>query len=166
MKTLLNRIASLSLVLALLVVLLPAAYAIKIEFHSFKNTQQEKLYLQLIAELRCVKCQNQNLAESNAELAKDMRDKTYEMVINGGSRADVVDYMTARYGDFVLYRPPFKAKTLILWLAPPLFLFISLFFLFKLIRNQKKEEPEILSDTDRESVRELLNSNPTSQKDK
>jgi len=134
------------------------SYAVKIEFHTFENKQQEKLYLQLIAELRCVKCQNQNLAESNAELAMDMREKAYEMVVKGGSRDDVVKYMTARYGDFVLYNPPFKAKTLLLWLGPPVFLLLSLFLLFKLIRNQKNEPAETLSETERESVRELLNS--------
>jgi len=91
------------------------AYAVQIEFHTFENPQRERLYLDLIAELRCVKCQNQNLAESDAELAKDMRDKTYEMITKGKSRDDVVNYMTARYGDFVLYKPPFKTKTFLLW---------------------------------------------------
>ena len=138
------------------VLILNASYAVKIEFHSFENKQQEQLYLQLIAELRCVKCQNQNLAESNAELARDMRDKSYEMVIKGASREDVVNYMTARYGDFVLYNPPFKVKTLLLWIGPPIFLFLSLFMLFKLIRNQKNQPTETLSDTDRDAVRELL----------
>lgn len=135
------------------------SYAVKIEFHSFESRTQEKLYQQLIAELRCVKCQNQNLAESNAELASDMREKTYEMIIKGGSRDDVVKYMTDRYGDFVLYKPPFKAQTLLLWIGPPIFLFISLFLLFKLIRNQKNQPTESLSDAERDSVRELLTSN-------
>ena len=134
------------------------AHAVKIEFHTFENKQQEELYLQLIAELRCVKCQNQNLAESNAELAMDMRDKAYEMIIKGGSRQDVVKYMTDRYGDFVLYKPPFKTKTLMLWVGPAIFLIISLFFLLKLIKKQQKESLETLSEADRDSVRELLNS--------
>ena len=81
-----------------------ALYAVKIEFHSFETKHKKSLYLQLIAELRCVKCQNQNLAESNAELARDMRDKAYELIIKGGTRGDVVKYMTDRYGDFVLYK--------------------------------------------------------------
>ena len=134
------------------------AQAVKIEFHTFENKQQEELYLQLIAELRCVKCQNQNLAESNAELALDMREKAYEMIAKGGSRQDVVTYMTDRYGDFVLYKPPFIAKTLMLWIGPAIFLILSLFFLLRLIKKQQKEPIEILSDTDRDSVRELLKS--------
>ncbi len=138
--------------------------AVQIEFHSFENVQREKLYLDLIAELRCVKCQNQNLAESNAELARDMRDKTYTMIVEGKSREDVVNYMTARYGDFVLYKPPFKSKTLLLWAGPPLLLLLSMFLLLKIVRNQSKQQPEKLSDAERESVRSILKSNSSSEK--
>ncbi len=145
--------------LLFLVLGMTALYAVKIEFHNFENKAQEKLYLQLIAELRCVKCQNQNLAESNAELAKDMREKAYELIIKGGSRDDVISYMTARYGDFVLYKPPFKIQTLLLWVGPPIFLLLSLLMLFRLIRNQKNQPVEKLSETDRDSVRDLLTSN-------
>lgn len=133
-----------------------AAHAVKIEFHEFENKQQEQLYLHLIAELRCVKCQNQNLAESNAELAADMREKAYEMVINGKTRQDVVKYMTDRYGDFVLYKPPFKAKTYLLWIGPPILLFFGLFLLIRRIRAQQEQPSEALSDEQRESMRELL----------
>lgn len=147
------------IILTLLVAaIMPATNAVKIEFRSFETPEQEKVYLQLIAELRCVKCQNQNLAESNAELAKDMRDKAYELISNGGSREDVVKYMTDRYGDFVLYRPPFKISTLLLWIGPPVFLLLSLLLLFRLIRNQKNEAVDELSDSDREAVRGLLKS--------
>lgn len=138
--------------------------AIQIEFHSFENSQQERLYLDLIAELRCVKCQNQNLAESNAELATDMREKTYEMVVEGKNREDVVNYMTARYGDFVLYKPPFKSKTLLLWVAPFIFLFFSFFLLLKFVRKQSQQEAKQLSKAERETVRSALNSKPSSEK--
>ncbi len=148
--------------LTVFALLVSVSFAVQIEFHKFESKQQEQLYLQLIAELRCVKCQNQNLAESNAELAKDMREKSYDMVIKGASRQDVLDYMTARYGDFVLYKPPFKAKTLLLWIGPPVFLFLSFFMLFKLIKNQNNQPNELLSDADRDAVRELL----TSKKEK
>lgn len=138
--------------------------AVQIEFHTFENAQRERLYLDLIAELRCVKCQNQNLAESNAELARDMREKTYEMIVEGKSRGDVVGYMTARYGDFVLYKPPFKSKTLLLWIGPPVLLFLSMFFLLRIVRNQSKQKTQQLSDAERESVRNTLNSNSSSEK--
>lgn len=143
-------------------VLVPAS-AVQIEFHKFENQKQEQLYLDLVAELRCVKCQNQNLAESNAELARDMRDKAYEMVIQGKSRSNVVDYMTARYGDFVLYKPPFKSKTYLLWIGPPILLFFSIYLLMRLIRNQTAEKKDQLSESDRESVRAALKSNSKNQ---
>lgn len=133
-------------------------FAVQIEFHTFDDPQTEKLYLDLIAELRCVKCQNQNLAESEAEIAKDMRAKTYDLVIAGKSREDVVNYMTARYGDFVLYKPPLKFKTLFLWMGPPLLLFFSLFIIVKYLKNQSKVAVDELSDSDLESVRNLLKS--------
>jgi len=138
--------------------------AVQIEFHSFENPQRERLYLDLIAELRCVKCQNQNLAESNAELASDMREKTYQMVVEGKSREDVVSYMTARYGDFVLYKPPFKAKTLLLWIGPPLLLLFSLFFVLKVIRNQNNQTVEIITEDDLDSVRHMLKSESNREK--
>lgn len=138
--------------------------AVQIEFHSFENPARERLYLDLIAELRCVKCQNQNLAESNAELARDMREKTYQMVVEGKSRDDVVSYMTARYGDFVLYKPPFKAKTLLLWVGPPLLLILSLFLLLKVVRNQNKSSTGALSEADLDSVRSVLKSKSDREK--
>ena len=138
--------------------LITISNAVQIEFHSFENPTRERLYLDLIAELRCVKCQNQNLAESNAELAKDMREKTYQMVVEGKNRDDVVSYMTARYGDFVLYKPPFKAKTLLLWIGPPLLLILSLFLLLKVVRNQNKTSTKALSEADLDSVRNVLKS--------
>lgn len=142
--------------------LMTSAMAVKIEFHSFENKQQENLYQQLIAELRCVKCQNQNLAESNADLATDMREKTYEMVINGKTREDVVNYMTARYGDFVLYKPPFKTSTLLLWIGPPVLLILSLIVLIRRIRAQKLQATDVvLNDDERQKMRELLNDKKT-----
>jgi cytochrome c-type biogenesis protein CcmH len=76
----------------------------------------------LAAELRCLVCQNQSLADSHAELALDLKQQVREQLRAGRSEAQVVDYMTSRYGDFVLYRPPFKATTFLLWLGPALLL--------------------------------------------
>ncbi len=152
------------LIIPIILVSTFSTYSVQIEFHSFENPQRERLYLDLIAELRCVKCQNQNLAESNAELARDMREKTYQMVIAGKSREDVVNYMTARYGDFVLYKPPFKAKTLLLWIGPPLLLLLSIFFILKMIRNQNDQQTETITDDDLESVRNLLKSSSDREK--
>ncbi len=155
-----SQFFSRSFFIVLLLLIAGSSYAVKIEFHDFANKEQEQLYLQLIAELRCVKCQNQNLAESNAELAKDMRDKAYAMVIKGATRDDVIKYMTDRYGDFVLYKPPFKMKTVLLWFGPALLLLFSLYYLLKRIRQQEQQPAvDALSDEQRRKMRELLNEN-------
>lgn len=89
-----------------------------IEAYPFKSVQMEADYHQLIDELRCLVCQNQNLSGSNADLAKDLRRQTYQLLMQGNTPDQVADYMVARYGDFVLYRPPLQSNTLLLWLGP------------------------------------------------
>lgn len=91
----------------------------------FDNETQRRLYLELTAELRCPQCQNQNIADSNAVVAVDMRQKTYDMIMQGDSRDQVLDYMINRYGNFVHYQPPVNRYTLLLWLAP-LFMLVAL----------------------------------------
>ena len=85
----------------------------------FSDPDDAARYRRLILELRCLVCQNQNLADSNAALARDMRGVVARMVREGKPDRAVVDFMTARYGDFVLYRPPFRPSTWALWLGPP-----------------------------------------------
>lgn len=84
----------------------------------FESAEQQQLYRQLTAELRCPKCQNQNIADSNAVVAVDMRNKTLELVRQGQSHDEVIDYMKQRYGDFVHYQPPVQLSTIWLWLLP------------------------------------------------
>lgn len=125
---------------------------------TFSSVESEENYNTLVDELRCLVCQNQTIGGSDADLAKDLRAKVYEMVESGKSRGDVIDYMVARYGDFVLYRPAFKLKTLLLWLGPILFLFLALWLVVRWVRSQassKSSEPS-LSDAQREQVREML----------
>lgn len=94
-----------------------------IETYPFDTPQQEAMYTDLVSELRCVVCQNQNLADSNAKLAKDLRAQIHQLLVNDKvDKQSVIDYMVARYGDFVLYKPPFALNTLLLWFAPLLFL--------------------------------------------
>lgn len=112
----------------------------KIELHQFENNQQQQLYKKLSEQLRCLVCQNQNLADSNAELAKDMRKKTYQMVVENQSEQQILDYWVERYGDFVLYNPPFKAQTLILWLGPFVFLLLAIFIAYRLVKASKQKE--------------------------
>jgi cytochrome c-type biogenesis protein CcmH len=81
-------------------------------------------------------CQNQNLADSDADLAKDLRDKVYEMIKTGSSDAQIVDYMVDRYGDFVLYRPPVNLSTIFLWLGPFIILLACLWILIRIARRR------------------------------
>jgi cytochrome c-type biogenesis protein CcmH len=126
--------------LVLILLLLPLSLFARIESHEFDSPAQEALYLQLTKELRCLVCQNQNLADSNAELAKDLREKAYEMVKSGKTHDEITEYMIARYGDFVLYRPPVKNSTYFLWLGPFAFLLIALLALFFFIRRKSSTD--------------------------
>jgi cytochrome c-type biogenesis protein CcmH len=95
-------------------------------------------YKKLIDELRCLVCQNQNLSGSDADLARDLRRETYEMLQQGKSSQQVVDFMVERYGDFVLYRPQFKSTTYLLWLGPFLLLLLVLYLLVRRLRAADK----------------------------
>ena len=94
--------------------------------------------MRLSAELRCLVCQNETIAGSNAELAVDLRNQVREMLRNGQTDREVFEYMTARYGDFVLYRPPLKATTVLLWFGPFLFLAGGLLGLWWMLRRRNR----------------------------
>ena len=108
-----------------------------ISARDFDDAEQERRYYSLTKELRCLVCQNQNLADSNADLAKDLRDKVYELIKAGSSDAQIVDYMVDRYGDFVLYRPPVNLSTIFLWVGPFIILLVCLWVLIRIARRRK-----------------------------
>ena len=115
----------------------------------------EKRVRELSTELRCLVCQNQTLADSNAPLAVDLRNQVREQLKAGKSERDVVDFLVARYGDFVLYRPPLKASTVLLWAGPFLLLAFGLLLLVLRIRRKAPPPPEI-SEADRARAAKLL----------
>lgn len=116
-----------------------------IESYQFDTAQQEADYKELIFELRCLVCQNQNLADSNAGLAKDLRQQTYKLLVEeNASKQEVIDYMVARYGEFVLYKPPVENHTLLLWAGPALFLLFGFIALWRFIKAQKNAPDEPL----------------------
>ncbi|WP_240919671.1 MULTISPECIES: cytochrome c-type biogenesis protein [Oceanimonas] len=134
-----------------------------IDVYEFEDSAREEVFRELLRELRCPKCQNQDIADSNAELAKDLRDKTYQMLQQGSSKQEVIDYMVARYGNFILYKPPFMASTLILWAGPVLVLVIGA--LVVLVRTRKKSataNDEALSAEEKQRLDRLLNKNKES----
>lgn len=89
----------------------------------------------LLHELRCLVCQNQDLNDSNAPLAKDLKNEVYALVKEGHSDSEIVQYLTDRYGDFILFKPPLKSVTLVLWLAPLCFLVLGLIVLYRRTRH-------------------------------
>ncbi|HHF4283938.1 cytochrome c-type biogenesis protein CcmH [Haemophilus influenzae] len=126
---------------------------------NFSSPQQESDYHQLTQSLRCPQCQNNNIADSNATIAVDMRGKVFELLQEGKSKNDVVDYMVARYGNFVTYDPPMTASTLVLWIAPLLLVLLGVVFLLR--RKPKTQSAvksqDVLTDEDNARLAELLN---------
>lgn len=120
---------------------------------SFSNAEEEALYYRLINELRCPKCQNQTIADSDAPLAKDLRERTYEMVSAGQSEQEVIDYMVLRYGDFVHYQPRFTWATSILWWGPWVVIGVGVIALFIKLRWQPKTQA--LSASEQQRLAEL-----------
>lgn len=140
----------------LLMFLSAASVYAAVEVHKFDTEKQQQQYKKMIDELRCLVCQNQNLADSNAELALDLRNKVASMIQQGKTNQEIVDYMVARYGDFVLYRPPFKAQTLLLWVGPFVILLFGLYVLLAYVRKQKTKPVAQASEAELSKVRKLL----------
>lgn len=116
--------------------------------------------MSLAGELRCLVCQNQTLAESNAELAADLRNEIREQMRRGASDQNVIDYLVARYGDFVLYRPPLKASTLLLWSGPAILFLIGIGLLLRTLTRRRAHTVEApLSAAARARAQELLGAN-------
>ncbi|WP_301099136.1 cytochrome c-type biogenesis protein [Otariodibacter sp.] len=130
-----------------------------IEILEFDNPQQESDYLALIQELRCPQCQNNNIADSNAIIAADMRSKTLELLKQGKSKSDVVDYMVERYGNFVTYDPPLTPATIFLWLIPVLLLILGFGIIFKSKRNRSQavsSSPQNTKKLDQDRLNAIL----------
>lgn len=119
----------------LLTLLILANTVFAIDVHEFANEQQRLDYQQLTEELRCLVCQNQNIADSDAGLAKDLRNEVAKMVKQGQSQEQITDYLVKRYGDFVRYNPPVRADTIVLWLMPLLVLLIAIFMVVRTIKK-------------------------------
>ncbi|PKG39882.1 cytochrome c-type biogenesis protein [Psychromonas sp. Urea-02u-13] len=117
-----------------------------IDTFEFESIEQEQVFHDLTKVLRCPKCQNQNISDSNAELAKDLRNKTYELVKEGKTQDEVVDYMVARFGNFVRYDPPITPATIFLWLGPLLFILFGFLVLYKQAKNKNRKEDELDSN--------------------
>ena len=137
--------------LILLLVLFPILAEAE-ERYQFTSEAQRSLYLELVAELRCPKCQNQNIADSNAMISEDMRRKTYELVSEGRSKSEVIDFMKQRYGEFVHYQPPITPVTVWLYLLPVIFILLMLF----VVLRRKPNKVKLSERTDLEKAEKAL----------
>lgn len=113
-----------------------------IDTYPFSSDESRERFQKLTSELRCPKCQNQNIADSNAEIAKDLRTKVFQMLEKGRSDDEIIGYMTERYGDFVLYEPKLNAKTWLLWGGPVMLLLLGLIVVVWLGRRRLRTENE------------------------
>lgn len=111
-----------------------------------QDANLDRRVMNLAHELRCLVCQNETLADSQAPLAADLRNQIREQLAAGKSEREVVDFLVARYGDFVLYRPPLKATTVLLWTGPFLFLAFGAFLLVRFVRGRRALEPQLSPD--------------------
>ena len=129
-----------------------------IETYEFSDPQLEERYQDLSGELRCPKCQNQNIADSNAPIAQDLRKLLHQQLETGASDDEILQYMVARYGEFVRYRPRFSGATALLWLAPGILLLLGVLIVVVTLRGRRKPgtaEAELTED-DQRRLRELI----------
>ncbi|MGB5456524.1 MAG: cytochrome c-type biogenesis protein [Gammaproteobacteria bacterium] len=144
-----------TLFIILVAMMFTPAYAGPVITYDFATAEQEALFNKLSDELRCLVCQNQAISDSNADLAKDLRDEIYTMLQQGQSEDQIVEFMVARYGDFVLYRPPMKPVTWLLWFGPALALIVGFFVVMRIVNKQKQASAVEISGEDIERLKAL-----------
>ena len=125
------------------------------EIRQFDDPEKQVRFEHLIEELRCLVCQNQSLADSDADLAKDLRNEVYDIIQSGKSEGEAISFLTDRYGDFVLYRPPVKPITWLLWGGPILILFAGGVFLLRQNRSRATLTNNGISEEERERLDQL-----------
>jgi cytochrome c-type biogenesis protein CcmH len=125
-----------------------------------ENPEIERRMIALSEELRCLVCQNESLAGSRSDFAKDLRREIREQLIANKSNKEITDFLVARYGDFVLYRPPLRTNTMLLWFGPFIFLLIGACALIIYLRQRRKQLEEVpLSEKQLEQAEEILKKN-------
>lgn len=153
------RVASAGFCVCLVVLFSMRLCLAAIDAYEFDSKEQERRFRQLIAELRCPKCQNQNISGSDAPLAADLRQKVHSMILDRQSDEQIIDYMVQRYGDFITYRPPLRPLTWILWFGPAIIIIgIGLILAGWIIRRASAQQSQRtrLSEAERERLAELL----------
>lgn len=139
-------------IVAMFLFILPLSVFAAIDTYEFKDDVTRERFKHLTFELRCPKCQNQNLQDSNSPIASDLRNEVYKMLQDGNADSEIVDFMVARYGEFVLYRPPVNETTYILWYGPFGLVAIGVVVVLIISRKRKRSEvAEVDSENDMET---------------
>jgi len=134
-----------------------SVYASPVETFEFQDEVTKVRFQALSKELRCPKCQNQNLADSNSPIAADLRRELYELLQQGKADSEVVDFMVARYGEFVLYRPRVSSVTYILWFGPALLILIGIIVVIVILRKKPATKENLALDShQQEKLKQLL----------
>ena len=141
----------------LLLIVCFSAPLLAVEVRQFAGPEEEQRYENLVRDLRCLVCQNQSLADSDADLARDLRDEVYKMIHEGKSEQEASQFLVDRYGDFVLYRSPFKLQTALLWIGPLLLLLGALAVAGHQARLRARYAGEGLSADERARLNALKN---------
>lgn len=136
--------------------LVSACVQADIDVYEFKDEAQHAQYQQLAKELRCPKCQNQNIADSNAPIAKDMRHQVYQMTLEGKSSSEIVAFMVDRFGEFVVYTPRFDFSTWLLWLGPAVIGILGVLVVVLMARRKVESSDSILSAEESEKLKKIL----------
>jgi len=136
---------------------------VTLEAFKFDSKAEEQHFKDLIEELRCLVCQNQSLLDSDAELAHDLRAEVYDMIQAGKSDEEIVEFLVVRYGDFVLYNPPVKPSTWLIWFGPFVLLLVAAFVLLRAVRRQKNTPTHEITPEERARLDAILGSNPPEQ---
>lgn len=132
----------------------PALAAIQV--FKFNTPEQEQRFQTLSDQFRCLVCQNESLSASNADLAKDLRREIHSMIVQGKTNKQIIDYMVARYGEFVLYKPRIEFRTYLLWFGPLLLIIIGVVVLMAFVRKQGRKHAAALNEDERRRVDDLI----------
>ncbi|VAX07003.1 Cytochrome c heme lyase subunit CcmL [hydrothermal vent metagenome] len=132
------------------------ASASALSTYTFDSNEEEQAFRDLSAELRCLVCQNQSLADSDAGLADDLRREVYNLWRDGKSEDEIKAFLVARYGNFVLYDPPFNPSTYILWFGPFILFIVGGIVLSRALKSKAEDQEVELSDEDKQRLKTLL----------
>ena len=144
----------------LLSLLLSMSASAVVDVHTFDTESQRQRYLSLVDELRCPKCQNQNLSGSDADIAADLRRELHRLLLEGKTDREIIAFMVDRYGDFILYRPRLQVNTGLLWFAPVILLLSGGIVLWRMTYRPRDVTAENLTKSEEEALKKLLHDRP------